>query len=370
MSVYPRPDGVYVYDFQIKGIRFYGPTGTKSRRAAQEFERAQREREKQRLATVRDQRHGPMTINTAFDRFWAEVGDGYNGSYRATVWGALRWMSKEFGPNTLLRDLGPNRITEAIARRRGEGVKNATVNRTLTELLRTITRRARRLWEQELPEIIWGDLLLPEPKERIRELRDHEEQKISASMRQDYLPIIAFSLVSGMRKKELVALKWADIDFTARTVSILGKGDKAATIPLTDDMAAILSTLKGHHPVYVFTYLAVATRRGPLVRMRGIRYPITYSGLSTAWRRFGPSKAKVDDFRFHDNRHTIASRLLRETGNLRLVQRLLRHEEIATSAKYAHADDADLRAGLDSLEKSRKIPRIVGSERAKNGGAS
>lgn len=361
MSVYPRADGIYVYDFQIKGIRFCGTTGVRSKRAADEAERKAREAAKQTVAAIRDQRTGPMTINVAFDRFWVEVGEHYRGSYRALVWSALEWLAGQLGPNTLLRDIGPNKITEAVARRRGEGVKNSTVNATVPEILRMVLRRAKENWEQELPNIRWGEHTLPEPRERVRELRDHEEAKLVANMRPDYLPLISFALTSGLRMKELVDLRWRTIDWTAKTITVRGKGDKFATIPLTGLMQAILSPLRGHHPEFVFTYVAVSTRSkaGKPHRIKGTRYPVTYEGLKTAWRRFGGAKAGIEDFRFHDQRHTVASRLLRESGNLKLVQKLLRHEELATTAKYAHADHEDLLAAMESVEKSRKNPRTV-----------
>jgi integrase len=368
MSIYPRADGIYVYDFRLKSVRFYGPTGTRSKREARDFERARREEAKQTITKILEQQDGPMTVNIAFDRFWIEVGDHYSGNYRQTVLGGLKWLTGQLGANTLIRNIDSNKIAELVARRRGDGVKNGTVNRTVTELMRNVIRRARRLWGQETKEIVWGDLILSEPKERIRELRDHEEDKLDASMRIDYLPSIRFALISGLRKKELVNLKWADIDFTARTITVLGKGDKFRTIPLTGGMIAILTPLRGHHPVFVFTYIAVATRKsnGRPYRIRGHRYPITYSGLSSSWRRFGPSKAGIEDFRFHDNRHTAGTRLLRDSGNLRLVQKLLGHEDITTTTKYAHADDDDLRAAMESVENSRKNYRIIGSEKTKS----
>ena len=67
----------------------------------------------------------------------------------------------------------------------------------------------------------------------------------------------------------------------------------------------------------------------------------------------------LSDFRFHDVRHTSATRLLRDSGNLKLVQKLLRHEDVATTVKYAHADDEDLRRAMESVEKSRKNPRKI-----------
>ena len=59
--------------------------------------------------------------------------------------------------------------------------------------------------------------------------------------------------------------------------------------------------LQGHHPEYVFTYVAERTRDG---RMKGERYPLTYSGVKIAWRRLR-KRAGVIGFRFHDFRHDL-----------------------------------------------------------------
>ena len=185
MSVYPRADKIYVYDFWLKRVRFFGSTGCRSKREAKAFEEQKREAEKQRLKLVHDQRTGPLTVNAAFDRFWTEVGEHYTGTYRDLVFSSLAWMLEQIGPNTLIRDIGPNRVTELIARRRapdkdGKRVTNATVNRSVTEVLRRILIRAGRKWQQKVQPIDWADLLLSEPKERVRELRDHEEAAVRA----------------------------------------------------------------------------------------------------------------------------------------------------------------------------------------------
>lgn len=292
-----------------------------------------------------------MAVDVAVDRFWLEVALHYSGTYKKTVWAALRWLVKELGATTLIRDIGPNKITEAVARRRGDGVKNATVNRTVTELLRAILRRAERRWEQTVQRIEWRDMMLPEARERVRELRDHEEDTLFARIRPDYVPIIRFALVTGLRKRELVGLRWSDIDWTARTVTVRGKGNKIASIPLTTEMQAILAPLRGHHPEVVFTYVSQRPRRNPRdgrTRVRGTRYPITLNGLNTAWQRHGAAAAGIEDFRLHDLRHTAATRLLRASGNLRIVQKLLRHEHITTTVRYAHADDSDLRNAMEA----------------------
>jgi len=75
--------------------------------------------------------------------------------------------------------------------------------------------------------------------------------------------------------------------------------------------------------------------------------------MKTTWRRYGGAEAGLDDFRLHDTRHTAATRLLRASGNLKLVQQLLGHEDISTTAKYADANLADLAEAMEGVTKSR-----------------
>jgi integrase len=164
-----------------------------------------------------------------------------------------------------------------------------------------------------------------------------------------------------------VNLRWTDIDWGNLTISVVGKGDKTNVQPIETDVRDFLWQLRGQHPEKVFTFVAEQTRpqQG---RVAGQRYPITYSGLSTAWRRAKPN-AKLIDYRFHDNRHTAATRFLRATGNLKLCQMFLRHENIVTTMKYAHASTDDLRKALKLVAESWKKPRkpaAKGQKRRKN----
>lgn len=80
----------------------------------------------------------------------------------------------------------------------------------------------------------------------------------------------------------------------------------------------------------------------------GKYYPITREGLKTEFRRTLP-KAGIENYRFHDNRHTAATRILRATGNIKLVKELLRHDQITTTNKYAHVTQFDI---LEAMEKA------------------
>jgi len=159
----------------------------------------------------------------------------------------------------------------------------------------------------------------------------------------------------GLRRKELL-LTWPQVDFNEKVIRIIGKGDVPATLPLTRRAFEILWGLRGNDKLHVFTFVAQRTRRCPKTGqdfVKGKRYPMTYYGIGTNRRRKWP-KAGVDA-RLHDTRHTTGQRTLRATGNLKLVQTLLRHTEIGTTAEfYTDTTMNDLRAGMESVESQKK----------------
>jgi len=74
-------------------------------------------------------------------------------------------------------------------------------------------------------------------------------------------------------------------------------------------------------------------------------------------------KPGVDRLRIHDLRHTAATRLMRNTRDIKLVSRYLGHTNIKTTARYLHPDDADLLRGAESLVKSHRKSQQSESER-------
>jgi len=111
--------------------------------------------------------------------------------------------------------------------------------------------------------------------------------------------------------------------------------------------------LRGHHPTQIFTFVAKRTI-GEYVK--GRRYPITYGGLKSQWRCLR-KRAGVEGFRFHDFRHDFGTKLLRETQNLKLVQRAMNHANITTTTRYAHVLDDDVAAALENHQQSRNKSR-------------
>lgn len=369
MSVFKvRNSPYYQFDFQIKGHRFYGSTECKNEREAADVEKAKRAEATRLVAESVKAGRKPMTVGIACDRWWNEVGQ--HGS-DPDLKRALDGLARQLGPKVMLHDVNDDMISRAVEARRqdkmraGRDAKGVqlyrplsarTVNKTVPSLLRRVINRARKAWSVVIfKEPDWEVHFLPERKRPVREITHEEDAKLDAVESFDYAELREFAEIMGLRRKELL-LTWPQVDFGKETISIIGKGGVPAILPLTRRAYEILWARKGHNKWHVFTFVAERTRVCPKTGthfIRGQRYPMTYYGIGTNRRRKWV-KAGVDA-RLHDTRHTTGQRALRTTGNLRLVQQLLRHTEIRTTAKfYTDTTMTDLRAGMESVESQKK----------------
>jgi integrase len=272
-----------------------------------------------------------------------------------------------FGPTTLLSEISNDDVARLVAWRRGHRVvrskkrkveeysliSNATVNRSTIEPLKKLFTRAKKAWGVRFErEPNWRAHMLVEPQERVRELIGDEAERLQDATRTDYEPFFALARASGLRLRECL-LHWPEVHWAEREIQKRGKGGKLVTVPITPTIRSILWPLQGHDPEHVFTYIAKRTRGG---RVRGHRYPLTYSGVKIVWRRLR-KRAGVVGFRFHDFRHNLGTKLLRETGNLKLVQRALNHADLKTTSRYAHVLGSEVRDALERVTGSRNLSR-------------
>lgn len=361
MSVYKRPGATtFTYDFEVGGHRFSGDTGaTAKREALAEQERLKRA-ERARLIPDQSRKGRTLTVEAAFVRYMEEVGNHHVNAL--TTLASLEWLQAQLGAKRLLRTIDDELLATIVARRRVEKrkvgkaddrakqrqVSNATVNRTCTEPLRKVMLRAR-LWGCLVAPIEWKTHMLAEPKERVREATADEEAQLLDRLDDGYEAAVRFAILSGCRMAEIVGLTWQRVDFFSRHFTVIGKGDKPRTLPMSNAIFTLLWDEKDHHSTGVFTYRARRTDKRKQL-LRGARYPITYNGLKSCWRRLVKA-AGVENYRFHDNRHTAATRILRQS-NLRVVQHLLGHADVATTAKYAHALTDDIRAAMEATSPS------------------
>lgn len=371
MSVYKRPGAkTFTYDFWIDNHRFSGDSGKTSEREAKQWVKAFRV-EAAAQAAARARLNAPQTWSDAASRYWNEVGKHHRNADVTAM--NLDWLQREIGASTPLHAINDNIVSQLVAKRRAEfrkvgnadtpkrQVSAATVNRTMTEQLRKVWHRAKDVWRVPVGDVAWAQHMLPEPQERVREASAGEERKIMARLGRGYDEAVAFAFLSGCRRMEIVGLRKTDVDFFSRQFTVTGKGGKERLIPMSDELYDLLWRLKDTPTKHVFTFVAARTdERKKLVR--GEHYPMTDAGLRTAMTR-ATKAGGVENFRFHDVRHTTATRALRNS-NLKVVQKLLGHSDIATTTKYAHVMKEDVRAALNAMRPT-KSPTTTAPEDAK-----
>jgi integrase len=365
MSLYkPGKSPYYHYDFWVEGDRFHGSTKCTTRREAEAVERDVFEAAKRQVAQRR-QAGGSLQLDHVADRYWTEVGQHHAGA--DNTFRDLARIVDFFGATTSLTEITSSDVAKLVAWRRSHRavrskttkpedcplISNSTVNRSTTEVLKKLFTRAKAWGARFDHEPDWKQHWLREPKERVRELREDEANRIDAAMRADYEPLFDFVKATGLRQKEAVQLRWSEVNWDTRQIIKDGKGDAIVTAPIGDTVRRILWPLRGHHSEFVFTYVAQRTRDG---RIKGQRYPLTIAGTKSRWRRTRKA-ADIADFRFHDFRHDFGTKLLRQTGNLKLVQRALNHADIKTTARYAHVLDEEVAAAVERVAESRKKSR-------------
>ncbi len=359
MSVYRSAKSPHwQFDFQLKGRRFFGSTGTPDRALARQVERAERER------AVRGLKLGEkpeITIDDAFGRFHEEVSD-FEASER-TQFGQFATMLALLGKGLHLSELDDGRIAKMVARlRNGRG--DATCNKYVA-LLRRVWRRAKKVWKSSVgEEPDWALHRFEEPSERVRELSAGEEAELFNHLRPDYHDLMRFALASGARLRSLIRLTWKQVDWEARRLKLRVKskrrGGREALVPISTSMLIILRRCHGQHPIFVFTYVCAKTRQK---RRRGERYPFSQDGWRKPWGA-ALKAAKIEDYRFHDHRHTAASRTLRGSKNLKAVQKMLAHADLKSTLRYAHVHDDEVLAAMDRAE-SRNSPGAPSNEAPK-----
>jgi len=168
-------------------------------------------------------------------------------------------------------------------------VKNATINREL-EVVRCILNLAHKEWQclESVPFV----RMLKEPPPRVRFLTQSEADRLLLALPHHLQPVIQYALATGCRRAEILNLEWSRVD-RRRKVAWLDHGTTkngaARGIPLNRDAMIALEMSRSRNARWVFTYL-----NEPMV------------GIGSAFKK-ALRRAEIDNFRFHDLRHTWAS---------------------------------------------------------------
>jgi integrase len=249
----------------------------------------------------------------------------------------LSWWIEQYG-STRVTDCGAA-LLRAARDRLSKGKAPATVNRYLAAL-RTAWNWARAA--QLIPQRLgWPPrLLLSEPKARSRHLSDAEREALLKAA-EKHSPVmyaaIFVSIATGLRLSELLRLKWADIDFDAESVRVLvSKNDEPRSVHLPPEAAEVLRGL------------ADKPRPTAPVFVDGEGRAADVDWIEGRWKKIR-STAGLEDFRWHDLRHTTASYLAQGGSSLPEIGAVLGHKSPAATARYAHFVQGKPVTGHDKL---------------------
>lgn len=262
---------------------------------------------------------------------WAEAHRKPQSARRYGVsWAVLK---PRFG-HLLLKEITPRLVERFMTDRLEAGKKNATVNRDLAVLKCMFSKAI--VWDFATDNPLRKVRLLDENNARVRYLTDVEREALLAECHGHLLDIVMVALYTGMRLTEILTLKWQDVDLGRRQIAVrVTKNGEIRHVPIPQPLIAQL----GGIPRQVGCPHLFPSRDGdPLKR------------ISTAWDA-AVARARIEDFRFHDLRHSYASYFVMAGGNLNHLRQILGHKSMAMTLRYAHLSPEHLHAGADEMAR-------------------
>lgn len=215
--------------------------------------------------------------------------------------------------------------------------KVATCNRYLKIFKASMTKAYEwnLISEWRLKEIRKVKSLKGETK-RLRYLSKEEIQNLLSNCDRHLYPIVFTALHTGMRKGEILSLKWSQVDMKNGLILVdKTKNFDRREIPMNESLKKLFRQLYRRLDTdYIFVNPDT-----------GKRYYDLKKSFTTACR-----KAGIRDFHFHDLRHTFASHLVMSGADLKTVQELLGHKSLSMTLRYAHLSQAHKREAVKALE--------------------
>ena len=243
----------------------------------------------------------------------------------------LKRLVPHFG-DLVLSKITPHHIEEYKKSRLDDGINPSTINRELACLkhMFTVAERFRKFdGKNPVKEVNF----LQEIKRVMKILAKDEIGRLCDAANGHIKPIIIMALNTGMRKGEILGLRWNDIDFIEHYIYLKKtKSNVMRKVPMNSVVSGMLKKIK-REGGYVFTNPAT-----------GLQYSDIFHPFKTACE-----EAKIRDLRFHDLRHTAATLMVMGGIDLVTVKEILGHSTIEMTMRYAHPTPENKRRAVEVL---------------------
>ncbi|MCP4473797.1 MAG: site-specific integrase [Gammaproteobacteria bacterium] len=273
------------------------------------------------------------TLTDAIDRYIKYVMPG-KPKIASEQTAQLKWWERQIGDN-LLAKITPALIAEQrdkLANEqtvRGKLRSHGTVNRYLAALSHLFST-AEKEWGWLEINPIKKVTKLKEPRGRVRYLSNNEKARLLAACRnsqnQHLYLICILALSTGARKNEILSLQWKHIDLHRQLIILENtKNGERRQLPLMGqayDLLKEYSTNKQQEDDWLFP----GKKNKPV-------------DIRSAWKT-AIKLAQLNDYRFHDNRHSAASYLAMSGATLAELSEILGHKSLHMVKRYAHLSDA------------------------------
>ncbi|GAB5047509.1 tyrosine-type recombinase/integrase [Thermodesulfovibrio sp. TK110] len=233
-------------------------------------------------------------------------------------------LKEKFG-NLILRRFTTQLVEQFQVELIKQGKKPATINRKLACLKHMFTKAVEwNMIEEEVLKRVRKVKFLKENNRRLRYLSEEEIHKLLSCCDKHLYPIVFTALNTGMRKEEILSLKWDNIDLKSGYIHVeKTKNFERRDVPMNEALLSLFRKLFVERKIgldYVFVN------------------PETNNRYFDVKRAFNSAckKAGIKDFHFHDLRHTFASHLVMSGVDLTTVKELLGHKDLKMTLRYSH----------------------------------
>jgi integrase len=330
-SLYKRGRTYYI-DYRLNGKRYRESTNTTKRREAELIlDRFKQEAKKAKRPEIKEIKTEHKLVELAQEYLkWTERQRVHK---TKKIW--VKQLVQAFG-TLYVKDLN-TRIIEQWQSVRLKYNKPSTVNR-LTGCLKHMINKGVD-WDMATEESLKQVRKvkpLEENNRRLRFLTIEECQTLIDCCAPHLKPIVIVALHTGMRRGEILGLKWKQVDLNHGFILLdTTKNGERKEIPIDDTLKEMFNEMPHSiESLYVFT------------DRDGNPYKSIKHSFSTALR-----KAGIYDFRFHDCRHTFASHLVMAGVDLVSVKELLGHKSLKMTLRYAHLAAGHKRKAVNTLDR-------------------